>query len=376
MGTGRSDYPNQVNNVLCFPYIFKGALDVYASQINDPMKKACAQALADIAYDSNSKILVPHPMNPELRHKVPEAVSQAAIDSGVSGATCRILNKKNVSEYKFWQDHCKEKYLESAATKKEIPIESEIIASVDKETSIIEHGVLTHVGDEGYTLNKVPEINFPLTDESKIDTIKGNSFPSQALKLHHFKSLYLRGLYPARHTLEECTALFPVCTADGSVHVLVAAIDAVRGILWTASTPVTWKNSVDDRIFIRHLSFMEEVLRNKICLKSEKTSATSWVLESLTPEWYHAYEKAFHKMVPLSVEDLICHEKSFHWFAPDFRSLMNVISSHKLLKNGEQHAIIWSFMGLKIPCIWMPNIRPGQEEYCQGYIKNIINMFD
>ena len=50
VATGRSDYPNQINNVLCYPFIFRGALDVRASQINEPMKMACAKAVAELAH--------------------------------------------------------------------------------------------------------------------------------------------------------------------------------------------------------------------------------------------------------------------------------------------------------------------------------------
>ena len=57
MATGRSDYPNQVNNVLCFPYIFRGALDVGARTVNDEMKIACVRALADLARKEPSEVV-------------------------------------------------------------------------------------------------------------------------------------------------------------------------------------------------------------------------------------------------------------------------------------------------------------------------------
>ncbi|MBT3360232.1 MAG: NADP-dependent malic enzyme [Rhodospirillales bacterium] len=99
MATGRSDYPNQVNNVLGFPYIFRGALDVRASTINDEMKLAAAQALADLAredvpdevsaaYGSELRYgpgyIIPAPFDPRLIEWVPAAVAQAAMDSGVA----------------------------------------------------------------------------------------------------------------------------------------------------------------------------------------------------------------------------------------------------------------------------------------------------
>jgi malate dehydrogenase (oxaloacetate-decarboxylating)(NADP+) len=100
MATGRSDYPNQVNNVLGFPFIFRGALDVRASDINEEMKIAAVYALADLANEDvpeevntayNNKqlvfgreYLIPKPLDPRLITKVAPAVAQAAMDSGVA----------------------------------------------------------------------------------------------------------------------------------------------------------------------------------------------------------------------------------------------------------------------------------------------------
>ena len=98
IATGRSDYPNQVNNVLGFPYIFRGALDVRARNVNDEMKLACAQALADLArqdvpeevaaaYHGNRpkygpEYIIPAPFDPRLISEIPPYVAQAAMDTG------------------------------------------------------------------------------------------------------------------------------------------------------------------------------------------------------------------------------------------------------------------------------------------------------
>ncbi|EPM6344015.1 malic enzyme-like NAD(P)-binding protein [Vibrio parahaemolyticus] len=100
MGTGRSDYPNQVNNVLCFPFIFRGALDVRASEINDDMKLAAVDAIRALAKEPvpesvlkaagveklefGSDYIIPKPMDPRLLPSVAKAVAQAAVDSGVA----------------------------------------------------------------------------------------------------------------------------------------------------------------------------------------------------------------------------------------------------------------------------------------------------
>src|SRR4029077_12160495 len=102
VATGRSDYPNQVNNVLGFPYIFRGALDVRASTINEQMKIAAAQALAELAREDvpdemdaayagqrlryGPEYIIPAPFDPRLISVVPAAVAKAAMDSGVARA--------------------------------------------------------------------------------------------------------------------------------------------------------------------------------------------------------------------------------------------------------------------------------------------------
>lgn len=100
IATGRSDYPNQINNVLCFPFIFRGALDVGAKTINEEMKLACAQAIAKIAEAEASDLVkaaygadkltfgpshvIPKPFDPRLIVELPIAVAKAAMDSGVA----------------------------------------------------------------------------------------------------------------------------------------------------------------------------------------------------------------------------------------------------------------------------------------------------
>jgi malate dehydrogenase (oxaloacetate-decarboxylating)(NADP+) len=100
IATGRSDYPNQVNNALCFPYIFRGALDVGATAINEPMKIACVHAIAELARREASDVaarayggqmpsfgpdyLIPQPFDPRLLVDLAPAVAKAAMESGVA----------------------------------------------------------------------------------------------------------------------------------------------------------------------------------------------------------------------------------------------------------------------------------------------------
>ena len=86
IATGRSDFPNQINNVLAFPGIFRGTFDVRASDINEEMKMAAAQALANIIPEDelNAENIIPKAFDPRVRGAVAKAVAQAAIDSGVA----------------------------------------------------------------------------------------------------------------------------------------------------------------------------------------------------------------------------------------------------------------------------------------------------
>ena len=99
VATGRSDYPNQVNNVLGFPYLFRGALDIHARAINDEMKIACARALAELAREDvpdevalayGTKLsfgrdyIIPTPFDPRLIHRIPPAVARAGMDTGAA----------------------------------------------------------------------------------------------------------------------------------------------------------------------------------------------------------------------------------------------------------------------------------------------------
>ena len=112
MATGRSDHPNQVNNVLGFPFIFRGALDVRATSINEPMKMAAVKALANLAKEpvpeqvnvaySETKLsfgkdyIIPKPFDPRLIAVVPPAVAKAAIETGVA--------KKTITDWEAYED--------------------------------------------------------------------------------------------------------------------------------------------------------------------------------------------------------------------------------------------------------------------------------
>lgn len=117
LATGRSDYPNQVNNVLCFPFIFRGALDCGATTINDEMKAACVKALANLARKEATDVvneayageelrfgpeyLIPKPFDPRLIEEVPVAVVSAAMQSGVATRPIEDLEAYRKSLHEF-----------------------------------------------------------------------------------------------------------------------------------------------------------------------------------------------------------------------------------------------------------------------------------
>jgi len=128
IATGRSDYPNQVNNVLCFPFLFRGALDVGATEINEPMKQACVKAIADLAMAEGSDVvaaayggempsfgpdyIIPKPFDPRLVVELPLAVAKAAMDSGVA--------QRPIQDFKEYRDRLTQFVFQSGLTMKPI----------------------------------------------------------------------------------------------------------------------------------------------------------------------------------------------------------------------------------------------------------------
>lgn len=158
--TGRSDYPNQINNVLCFPFIFRGALDVRATQINEPMKVACAHALAELARKTSSAeaamayrdermvfgrdYLIPKPFDPRLLATVASAVAQAAIDSGVAKRPINIEEYRSKLEGNVFKTALLMRPVFDAATRferKVIFAEGEDIRVLRAAQGMIEEGI-------------------------------------------------------------------------------------------------------------------------------------------------------------------------------------------------------------------------------------------
>jgi len=97
IGTGRSDFPNQVNNVLAFPGIFRGALDTHATHINEEMKVAAVHAIANLISDDelSPDYVIPAPFDPRVAPAVASAVAKAAIETGVAR---KIVDPEEIRE--------------------------------------------------------------------------------------------------------------------------------------------------------------------------------------------------------------------------------------------------------------------------------------
>lgn len=160
IGTGRSDYPNQVNNVLGFPFIFRGALDVYASRINEEMKLAAANALAALtkedipdsvlsAYGLSAlkfgrDYLIPKPLDPRVLLYVAPAVAQAAMDSGVARRNINIDEYRNRLIARQGRGQIVRNYIMSKA---KLGIKKRIVFAEGREPKVIR--AAARVNDEG-----------------------------------------------------------------------------------------------------------------------------------------------------------------------------------------------------------------------------------
>ncbi|MGB1286122.1 MAG: NADP-dependent malic enzyme [Aggregatilineales bacterium] len=191
VGTGRSDYPNQVNNVLGFPYIFRGALDVYARQINDEMKIAAAKAVAALAHEDvpdsviaayggqplrfGRNYLIPKPLDPRVLLWVAPAVAQAAMDSGMAR---RNLNMDEYREYLIARQGHGRLMRNTLVNKARVGIKKRIVLAEGEETKIIRAAM--RILDEGIgepillgrkdkITDMIQQLGFPAVDIEIID---------------------------------------------------------------------------------------------------------------------------------------------------------------------------------------------------------------
>ncbi len=222
IATGRSDFPNQVNNVLCFPFIFRGALDVGATTINEEMKLACVKAIAELAEAEASDIvasayggqelsfgpeyIIPKPFDPRLIVKIAPAVAKAAMDSGVATKPIDDFDAYASSLNAFvYQSGIVMKPVFSAA--KAVPMEQKRVIYAEGEDERVLHAVRV-VLDEGLARPiligrpeviemRIKKIGLNLKPERDFDVVNPESDPRyRELWTEYYKLMNRDGVTP------------------------------------------------------------------------------------------------------------------------------------------------------------------------------------
>ena len=245
MATGRSDYPNQVNNVLGFPFIFRGALDVRATCINEEMKLAAVKAIAALAREEvpdsvckaygNVKFafgrdyIIPKPFDPRVLLHVAPAIAQAAMDSGVARQPIEDM-EKYIEHLESTQGKSKEitRYIINKAKSDPKSVvfpegDNEKILRAAKE--LVEEGIARPilVGDRNKILNRMAEINLEL-DVSIIDPAESELTDRYAEELHRLRQRKGLTLSEAKRLLSRKSR-----THFGSMMVHMGDADALLG---------------------------------------------------------------------------------------------------------------------------------------------------
>ena len=199
LATGRSDYPNQVNNVLCFPFLFRGALDVGATTINEEMKHAAVKAIADLAVAESSDVvreaystdslnfgpeyLIPKPFDPRLILQIAPAVAQAAMDSGVATRPIEDMQvyRDRLSRFVFRSGNLMKPIFESArqAPKRVVYAEGEDERVLQAVQQVVDDGLArpTLVGRPEVVTDRIKRLGLRLAPEQDFDLINPHSDP-------------------------------------------------------------------------------------------------------------------------------------------------------------------------------------------------------
>ncbi len=198
IATGRSDYPNQVNNVLCFPFIFRGALDVGATKINDEMKIALVHALADLTTEETpdtvvaayggaelnfgKDYLIPKPFDPRLIVKLAPAVAQAAMDSGVATRPIEDMEayRQHLSQYVFGSVILMRPVFEKAKAdpKRLVYAEGEQTKILRSVQSVLDESLAKPIliGDPEIITNRIKQMGLRLRPDTDIEVINPKEY--------------------------------------------------------------------------------------------------------------------------------------------------------------------------------------------------------
>ena len=199
IATGRSDYPNQVNNVLCFPFIFRGALDVGATTINDEMKIACVRALATLAQAESSDVaalaygggpttfgrdyIIPRPFDPRLLVQLAPAVARAAMESGVASRPIEdfAVYRQQLSEFVFRSGLAMKPIFENArkAPKRVIYAEGEDERVLRAAQVLVEEGIARPIliGRPEIVQRRIAQLGLRLKPGNDVEIVNPASDP-------------------------------------------------------------------------------------------------------------------------------------------------------------------------------------------------------
>ena len=245
MATGRSDFPNQVNNVLGFPFIFRGALDVRATKINEEMKLAAVHALADLAKETvpeqvnlayheknlhfGREYIIPKPFDLRLIHKIPPAVAKAAIESGVA--------KRPITDWDAYEEELQErlgtgnKLMRMVATKAKMDPKRVIFAEAEhldvlKAAQIVyEEGIAIPIllGSKGVIKHMMEDLAFEadieiINPKSKGEEKRRNQFAEEYWKRKQRKGVTLM---KAKRMMRDPNYFAAMMVNDGMADALV-----------------------------------------------------------------------------------------------------------------------------------------------------------
>jgi malate dehydrogenase (oxaloacetate-decarboxylating)(NADP+) len=255
IATGRSDYPNQVNNVLCFPFIFRGALDVGARDINEAMKTACVKALADLALAETSEVvdraygepaqgfgadyLIPRPFDPRLMLELAPAVAKAAMDTGVADRPIADMDayRQRLSEFVFRSGFVMRPVFDRARRdpKRVIFAEGEdwrVLRAA--QVALDEHlarPIL--IGRPAVIADRIRSLGLRLTPGSDVEVINPESDPRYGTYWRRYHELMARkGVQPdlARTVVRTNTTVIAALAVDlGDADAMICGVEGVYG---------------------------------------------------------------------------------------------------------------------------------------------------
>ena len=281
IATGRSDYPNQVNNVLCFPFLFRGALDVGATAINQQMKLAAVEALADIAMAETSDVvasayggrafrfgrdyLLPKPFDPRLITEIPPKVARAAMDSGVAQRPLENfwIYKRNLHEFVFKSGLTMKPIFEQAMAdpKRIVFAEGEAQRVLSAVQVAVDDGICRPVliARPEIVAQSIAEFGLRLQIDNNIEVVDPRDNPNFERDWQEYHSLLgRRGVSPAYAravAMTRNTALAALMVRQGDADAMICGVEGS---------------------FIRHLRYVRDVIGT--CEEASDYSAVTMLI--------------------------------------------------------------------------------------------------